>query len=924
MFRSSDRHGSPNTLFIPDWQLCSSGDRISVVVDRLIWGAHTGLSRLTPSGRVVRINGLIPPEAPGFAKITVMDAQFLTLTSILDLSLDERSTVLCHQPASADSLLNLVELCAGAGLSALGFKRAGFVHRAAVELRPSLASLHGSLHEGVPVICSDITQDSTACKIFAVCPEPCTLMAGVSCQPFSRGGLTKGDHDERSNTFPAAFRMQYLLQAPVLVVECVVPAQHNGSVKEILQVVQDQLGLHITQCSMKLEHVWSACRYRWWLIATIEGLGRVKIPAFPVSSPLVVRDLMPVVRQWTDQDESQLRLTELELERFQLGGVPLKHHEVKPDMKLPTALHSWGSQTQGCSCGCREFGFSDALLATKGVYAQLVKAKSDEPGLTIWRHLHVLEVSLLSGVPLDLNWGSDARLNVCAIGQMAAPMQSLWVAVALVRHVQILLTSQDLIDPMRVLNALKQDILTQSKEVFPVLIPVPRELLNPPVIEVCVSLDGCPPWSVRAPACATVRNLVHAECRLQGLSGIGLQVLDATGLPVLPDQTLDKTTTLQIQSGSDAPIDAFQLPPVGNPADQPIHALPLAAPTQEDAVSEVLSDADMPTAPVPGPLGAVSTSIATVVSLEHLSPEPSETLPGPLRVESTLDPLVGSVEHLSSVPTSSVPGSLRAVSTSDPSVESLLHLTSEQLLAMLPPLVVDSVLCTTMRRNTLSHDTRFNLLQKQGKIWSDDEIWWHLKNVTPRDASHPVVFLDPLLATSWCAAGTAEHAQTWLLRQPPFMRLASVVLLAGHWIPCIWYVRETSLEVHVWDHTESDINGLNPLHGLLCGALGKGNFQVSCTRRNFGLEHCGAAAISFLHARLGIGFLPETDEQLAYAATCLRTDFQLEHAEATLLPRPWCWGGAVTDLDGLVSSLLQQHGVPSSSASGRAKLIIQA
>ena len=253
MFGSHEPSHGSSTLFIPDWATCRSGDKVSIVVDNMFWGGQTGMGRLVPSGMVVRLNGLIPPEAPAFSKITVMGATFLSLTTILDFALDECSSVLCHQPVSSDSLLNLVELCSGAGLSSLGFKRAGFVHRAAVEFRESLAALHRSVHEGVPVICSYVTHDSTASKIFAVCPEPCTLMAGVSCQPYSRGGWSKGEHDDRSNTFPAAFRIQHLLQAPVLVVECVVPAQHNAGVQEVLRVVQDQLGLNVTQCCLKLE-----------------------------------------------------------------------------------------------------------------------------------------------------------------------------------------------------------------------------------------------------------------------------------------------------------------------------------------------------------------------------------------------------------------------------------------------------------------------------------------------------------------------------------------------------------------------------------------------------------------------------------------------------------------------------------------------
>ena len=47
----------------------------------------------------------------------------------------------------------------------------------------------------------------------------------------------------------------------------------------------------------------------------------------------------------------------------------------------------------------------------------------------------------------------------------------------------------------------------------------------------------------------------------------------------------------------------------------------------------------------------------------------------------------------------------------------------------------------------------------------------------------------------------------------------------------------------------------------------------------------------------------------------------LEHAEATRMPRPWFWGGAVPDLEAVVATaLLQQHGVPAAAAPARSEL----
>jgi hypothetical protein len=47
-----------------------------------------------------------------------------------------------------------------------------------------------------------------------------------------------------------------------------------------------------------------------------------------------------------------------------------------------------------------------------------------------------------------------------------------------------------------------------------------------------------------------------------------------------------------------------------------------------------------------------------------------------------------------------------------------------------------------------------------------------------------------------------------------------------------------------------DINFLNGLHGLWCQVLAVPSFTVSCLRRAFGVNLCGAAAVSFLIAKL--------------------------------------------------------------------------
>eukprot|EP00438_Fugacium_kawagutii_P018208 Skav230730 [mRNA] locus=scaffold401:508803:509432:- [translate_table: standard] len=206
-----------------------------------------------------------------------------------------------HQPTHAVHVHNYVELCAGGGFSSIGFRQVGFTPRCAVEQQPKLADLHARLRPNVPVVTADITHDHTARLIWEHCPEPGTVMAGISCQPYSRGGLQRGGADSRAATLPATLRLTHLLQAPALVIECVTQAKTDAYVQQHVQALVQQLGYVITDCELKLEDMWSAHRHRWWLVATKASLGCVPVQPPDFTSSLVVRDVMPFVQPWSTE-----------------------------------------------------------------------------------------------------------------------------------------------------------------------------------------------------------------------------------------------------------------------------------------------------------------------------------------------------------------------------------------------------------------------------------------------------------------------------------------------------------------------------------------------------------------------------------------------------------------------------------------------
>ena len=133
------------------------------------------------------------------------------------------------------------------------------------------------------------------------------------------------------------------------------------------------------------------------------------------------------------------------------------------------------------------------------------------------------------------------------------------------------------------------------------------------------------------------------------------------------------------------------------------------------------------------------------------------------------------------------------------------------------------------------------------------------------------------------------------------------------------------LQVLMWEHQEVDISGLYPLHGLIAQAWNFPHFTLACTRRAFGRDNCGAAAVAFLAHRLIDSVLPRDENELQDLSRSLRNSFAEAVHNLRDVPKPWMWGLGLSGPDTvqLTASLLQVHGVPQSQAVQRAKLVLQ-
>eukprot|EP00438_Fugacium_kawagutii_P030705 Skav213059 [mRNA] locus=scaffold364:426267:435025:- [translate_table: standard] len=626
------------------------------------------------------------------------------------------------------------------------------------------------------------------------------------------------------------------------------------------------IGYRVVDCELKLEDMWAAHRFRWWLVATHPCLGTVPLVPPVSQSNLTVRDVMPFVKRWPQEDEEQLILSPAEQARFAIAGHALRHYAVKLNQKLPTALHSWGGQTRACACLCREQGFSDDNLASRGIYAQLLALPPDADGTVKFRHLHAIEVALLNGVPIDMNWSPDQRLNLCAVGQMAAPMQSLWVAAHIWQHIDMTFGNGHTPSPVEHLMRFKHALWTQVKSVYPDIAPQPAA--PPSVHQVTLHFADGTCVVVGVNLGDTVAQLMQAECAIQQVPADDLIIhdheqtcVDAQALvAMLPELRVSFKSQNAIMSISHA---SSELPSLWD--DLPDHPAPVAA-TSGETSSPVIPD-------TPG--GSM--------------PTPPPTPPQPVTA-----------------------------------FESLLNLSVNQLVTLVGPIVCDSHMCAAMRSQNVPVHQRLQLLNKQQHAWGDDEVLWHFARLQAGCQDEGVVFVDPLMMTGWAQTGNPLHMKAFMSQFTSVKRVISAVLWRGHWTPYQWEIHHHTLRVTSWDHTDADINPMNMLHGFMCQALQMGSFEITCERRQFGHDLCGAATIAFAELKVLLRALPTCVNQLIQRNADHKQCFRDHLAVLGQCVKPWCWGEGVNDIQNPLVALLQAHGVPPATAPQRARLVVQA
>ena len=234
---------------------------------------------------------------------------------------------------------------------------------------------------------------------------------------------------------------------------------------ECLQAFAARARFQLHQVVLDLADRWISRRMRWWAVLLPADMASFALPAWTVLQPtLLVGDLIPSWPVWPTAEEKALLWSEREREAYNDLTLGTEPRLLSFDMKCPTALHSWGSPLDPCPCGCRLQSFSWPRLQQFGLRG--IGIHSELLGEV--RYLHPLELCFLNTVPLHYQHLPHVKAAMCLIGQLAAPMQSLWVS-ALIKRWASGVFQAGPVDPVGFLDQLRDLLLRQRHDTW--LIP---------------------------------------------------------------------------------------------------------------------------------------------------------------------------------------------------------------------------------------------------------------------------------------------------------------------------------------------------------------------------------------------------------------------------------------------------------------------
>ena len=412
----------------PSWESVSKDQSVDILVETVFWDPK-GLKHLVRTAihrKFLRVIGVLPQSMA----YSLMNFRVDSTCNGVTVSKGEAGIVFPHVVATTDDLFAVTEVCSGIGVMSDGLLSCGATICAKNALRETLIDFQ--MKQGTKgLIPGDIGQLPVLANFYFQHPHSSMIAAGFSCQPWSKLGDKQGFQDHRASSLHHTLRAAFFCRAHALLLECVTEAGSDQAVVDLIRAWCKCTGFQMQSKELRLETIWPSKRNRWWCLIFSPAVHPFEIRALPCQIKLpTVNDLFPIFPAWPQDEEEQLSLDLYETNKF-IEFQSLDRAVIKGDNALPTALHGWGNQLQGCPCGCRKSSMDHSRLAKKGIFGALVvmegHLESCQGQLTRTRHLHPWELSVLTGALPNKQWKPNLRLGICGLGQMASPIQSAWM-----------------------------------------------------------------------------------------------------------------------------------------------------------------------------------------------------------------------------------------------------------------------------------------------------------------------------------------------------------------------------------------------------------------------------------------------------------------------------------------------------------------
>ena len=438
--------------------------------------------------------------------VTIYNAELSAAGQLPRLHLGNHAGWIAHSKPTHGAFFQLKELCAGLG----GFSQgANFVGIKTVAcLDHSRLACDALRLQGHQVVHAQMEDMEALFKFHQIgSAQPCLLSAGFPCQPYSAQGDQQGMRDSRGQTLISILKASWYMQSVGLILECVHNARHNVDVQNLLAQYANLRRWQVHHVTLDLQDQWASKRKRWWCIMIPED-SRVPFSLHPWPSTNPFPNVGPVIQEWpvwSNADESNLQWTSEEEQKYgdPQYGRDLRH--LNTAAPAPTALHSWGVALQACPCGCRSGPLSDTRLRQHGLRGFSVISSS--AGMK--RFLHPGEAGFLNTLMPSTPLPGPARHALCLIGQLAAPLQAVWVFGHIVNWVIHINTGRPKRSPVGMIQEYQHRLLQDR-----LLCWITPSMFMPRTLT--LTEDGEPDALITLDKPTTLAQLKKAETSLQG------------------------------------------------------------------------------------------------------------------------------------------------------------------------------------------------------------------------------------------------------------------------------------------------------------------------------------------------------------------------------------------------------------------------